>query len=440
MIIFIFQTILTGMDLSLTMVTLWLYLKELVKPNNPSLYYSLISCSFILASITFSGLIGYFVDRYRNVRLAFFTINTLAILGNLLYALPYSPWFLITGRLLTGIISPLRSVIVGEIARSFPCNELPNKMSHIGLAFAFGFVAGPASNLFFKNVEVTIMSWKITYVNMPGIYMAALFSVIQIMSWFMLSNLSKKYDMKMETMETVTSEDDNENIDFKANEADDTTPFLNRIKENTNFLGTLYKILSNFDTLLILLLSFLQNYITYSFDMWFSLLIVEKLKWSITAMNDIMLGQGLALMFPCALLMCLSVSNKFVYYIAVGGQIAFIFMEGITLVFFNYNQHFILNILLWVIFSCLYTFQIIVEEVFLVTTLAQMVSSRYQIFADVVRLTVFRMAAVTAMATSAMLFESINIVASIQICMIISGLVLLITRRDSLKDPSIIIK
>jgi hypothetical protein len=91
MVIFTIQMILLGMDYFVTFLTLWMYIKELVNTKHPLIYFGVVSVSYVLSSTIFPTIIGCFVDRTRKVRLAFYSCNTLAILGNLLYIQNFFP-------------------------------------------------------------------------------------------------------------------------------------------------------------------------------------------------------------------------------------------------------------------------------------------------------------------------------------------------------------
>merc|ERR1712050_14494 len=139
-VVFTIQMILLGMDYFVTFLTLWMYIKELVITKHPLVYFGVVSVSYVLSSTIFPTIIGCFVDRSRKVRLAFYVCNTLAILGNLLYIQNFSPWFLVAGRFLVGLGSCLRSVICGEICRSYPPKDLSVMFGCMGAGYAFGIL------------------------------------------------------------------------------------------------------------------------------------------------------------------------------------------------------------------------------------------------------------------------------------------------------------
>ena len=195
---FTMECVMLGMEYSVTFLTLWLYIKEMVNTEQPKLFYSLVASSYLIAAVILSVIIGRWIDRTRKIRQIFLICNTLVIIGNILYALHFSPWFLVFGRLISGADGPLRSVISGEIARCYPDDEVMSKFSSMGMAFALGFIVGPGVNFMFTTVDVTIGTWHVTYANVPGVYMALLFLFTQVCVFFMVHDLSREYDLKDE--------------------------------------------------------------------------------------------------------------------------------------------------------------------------------------------------------------------------------------------------
>ena len=48
---FLCQAVALGMEYSLTFITLWLYLTEMVHTTHPKLYYSAVSASYLLSQV-----------------------------------------------------------------------------------------------------------------------------------------------------------------------------------------------------------------------------------------------------------------------------------------------------------------------------------------------------------------------------------------------------
>ena len=422
-VVFTMETILIGMDFSLTMLTMLLYIKELVKPKSPLSIYSLALTAYLLGSLIGPGILGRIVDRHRNIRKTFFICNTLVIIGNLIYTLHYSPWLIIAGRMLAGMAGPLRPVISGELARCYTPDELTGKLSIMGTAYTFGFVAGPVVNLLCKDVDLSIYTWKLTFVNLPGICMAALFLIAQIINLFFLSDLSKIFDLKRETVQS------NSNEEGEVNNSEGTLGVFAATKE----------ILFEFDAVLILLLAFFENYFTNSYDIWMIQLVVNKMKWSVSALNGIAFGRGVSCMLHCMILIFVSISNRQIFHMAIASFLSMVIMTGVYMFMFCYDDNTALDIFLWVIYCLLHGVVTLVEEVFFVGVMAKLVSSSMQTFADSIRLSAYRLGALIAFSTSAFAFSSLAEVGTIHIVIMVALVLLLIARRKTIQNPQIVI-
>ena len=118
------------------------------------------------------------------------------IVGNVLYAMQFSPWLLFAGRCIAGLSGSSRSVISGEIARCYFRENLCSKLSLVGVAFGIGAVFGPVINSLFLSTDICVGHWHITELNMPGVYVAVIFALLQIAVFMLGHDLSKEYDPK----------------------------------------------------------------------------------------------------------------------------------------------------------------------------------------------------------------------------------------------------
>ena len=194
--IFALQNFLGAIEYSVFVLTAWIYINTLVDTKYPKIIYSLAMSSYIVASVISSIAVGKFIDKHRLVRKAILICNTLVIIGNILYSLHYSYLCLIFGRIIAGCSGPIESVISGEIARSYRENETTNIFSMMGLAFGVGFIAGPGINIVFDGLSIQLYTWKITSAKVTGVYMATLFTIQQFFVYFLVSDLSREFDLK----------------------------------------------------------------------------------------------------------------------------------------------------------------------------------------------------------------------------------------------------
>ena len=111
-IICIFYHFLFGLEYQSINIVLLYYLKDYFDPKYANLRYSLIMAAMFLPGY-FSGVIGKFNDRRKNLKSLMVLILCLTCSGNLMFSLYYSIWFIFIGRFLSGFGIPLRSIIAG---------------------------------------------------------------------------------------------------------------------------------------------------------------------------------------------------------------------------------------------------------------------------------------------------------------------------------------
>ena len=201
----------------------------------------------------------------------------------------------------------------------------------MGTACDFGFMAAPGINTLFSSVDIWLGAWHITYANISGFYMAAFFLISQIMTIFMVYELSKEYDFKGEiestnkyvngesnnrdtvnkdaTEETIllTRERTTERINASVNHenrcisitTDDSEAMYSHSEvDEITVKSLLKKLLTRYDTALMLGLTFCETFLVVSFDMCLPILVIGTLKWSTNAFNTIMLATALVSLLP----------------------------------------------------------------------------------------------------------------------------------------------
>ena len=546
---FVLECVMLGMEYSVTFLTLWLYIKTLIDTEYPKIFYSLVASSYLLAAVVFSVIIGRWVDKTRKVRQTFLICNTLVIVGNILYSLHFSPWFLVFGRLISGADGPLRSIISGEVARCYPDAEVLGKFSTMGMAFAMGFIVGPGINFAFTNVDFQIGMWQVTYVNVPGVYMAVFFIITQTIVYFTVSDLSREFDLKAEeacdetllptdkkqsnlnsnsgvtisSFEKINTSGKNTDKFTKSLQISSTKEFIIDFQDDMQFNATLsrgnqgnsnpinknsstfsleqlelstmiimpvviprhtniticdekqhllssgtstysstssttsatestisndpssvdsilYQIFTNFDAVLILVLTFCLWYWMVAFDMWLPIMVVDVMGMGITELNGIVFGFGCISAIMLLVMSFKTFSDKLLFKLSLFCMVALVIMEIIFIVMKNFHSNMYVNITSWVIWGTLFAVVVIMDEVFLVGVLAKMTSSKIQTFNESLRLAMSRFGALLALLTSAVLFEWVEYACSVGILVSIIAFALLVYRRKSLSAPTICIK
>ena len=434
-IAFTTQSLLLGMEYSITFLTLWLYLKALVSEENANLFYGLVSASYLLMAVVCSLALSAVVDRYRCIKKTFIGMNILLIIGNIVYSLPFSPYLLITGRLISGCGGLLRSVIASELTRIYSADKISSYYSIMGMAYSFGFITGPLINFAFLSVNLQIGSWKITYANMPLLFMSFMFVLQLILCSVFLYDCSKEYDMKKETIEKLDDEDED-----LASEGDLLMKSSSNEEESLN-IEIIKSMFACFDISLAFAASFFVTFSIVCFEMWWPLLIIDTMHWTVVALNITTFGAATAAVGGCILIIVKTFSDKQIYYMSLCCMLGFIMMEISYIFLKNFHQVSVsVDVCLWAMFCVLFACQIIYEDVFLVNAIAKMVSSKYQTFADSIRLSFSRLGALSGMLSAPFLFKYLTIAGLIIIGIILSGCFILVVRRKTFQNPAIIIK
>ena len=421
-----------GMEYSLTFITLWLYLETLIKEEQIVFFYSIVSAAYLSSQVLTSIIFGRIVDRYRNVSLMFFIGNSLIIVGNILYTLPFSSWCLVAGRFLSGGGGCLRSIMTSEIARSFPEEKLSSKFALMGMAFGLGFVLGPAINFAFINANFWIGSVHITYANAPGLYLAVIFIMVQIMAIFLVSDLSKEYDLKQHYVNKILL---NEKEPLLGNNDRKISKKKNRISSCI----VLNAILKHFDTFLILAFSFTLMYCLVAMDLWQPLIVVELMKWGVLELNIIIFYYGFAAVVIMLLLSYRPLSNHHMVYFSILCTLSITVLLLIVVTFTLYHTNLVLNIILWVVYGTLTAVVVVMEEIFLIGIMAKMTSSSVQAFTESIRLAASRSGALMALLSAAPVFPYLHYFCACLATLTFIGAAVLFCRRKPFQNPKILI-
>ena len=79
------------------------YYRLTIKPDNPVLYYSVAMGIIFLTAPCSAVYGGWYVDKTGGLRKFHIIANLFSIFGNLIYVVPYSKWYPILGRAMSGI-------------------------------------------------------------------------------------------------------------------------------------------------------------------------------------------------------------------------------------------------------------------------------------------------------------------------------------------------
>ena len=417
---FLISNLLLGMEYSLTFVTLWLYLTEVVHTEEPELYYNLISSAYLVSGIAISLTFGRAVDKSRNVKAVTFFANMAVILGNLVYAMPFSPWFLFFGRLLAGCGIILRPLTYGETAKCYNKNDIQRQFLGIGIMAGLGELFGPTFNMFFRYIQISVGSLKINYLNIPGIYMAMFFSISQLANFFILHNLSEEYETY------------NIKVDIKSHEVMITE------EKDENAVSVLKLLFFNSDTRLLIFTSFFIWGVAMLYDLWVPILVVETIHWSYMSLSVIFTGKATLSAIVFVFFIIFYISDDKLYFIASISLFSVVLSMAIVMILrFVKDIITIHRIVLWVMYCCFFALVVFMEFTYLPNVFAKLIVARHQTFAEGTRSSTSLLGALLARLVSSYLYLTIQYTGPTVIMVAVFTLIMFVKRRNTLQFPSV---
>ncbi|XP_012564955.2 uncharacterized protein LOC105849173 isoform X1 [Hydra vulgaris] len=443
-IAFSIQMVVIGMEYSLTIVTLWLYIKEMINTSSPKLYYGLVSLSYMLACAILTPFIGRWADRTRDINKSSLICNMLMLTGNVLYTIHFSPIFLIGGRVISGFGGALKSIIYSETIRSYVGHETSTKLSVLSIMLNFGFMLGPGIKFFFKDINFYIGRWHFKNVNFPGLFLGFLCFAMEIVTITMVHDLSKEFDYKDFTENNFITNVVDEVYEYDNIIDDKKIPLMQKnilpvnLKQHTviKILKTLF---ANFDSALILFSNFFLSFYFINVDIWLPLLIIEKMRLSMLETNICFLGVNGICAFMLLIFIWGRLSDKKLILLFIISLVGFstVSVSFIILSHFPFSK--CLNIILCIIYMVSFAGTPIVIYVFFISTLAKMVNSNILAFVDSIRSSIHSMGALLAFSFSAFIFDYVEIFGTLYAVIMITIGILFIIRKKHIINPELLL-
>jgi len=435
MIGFVIVGTIVGIDYSVVLTTLYLYLQDVIETPHAKVYYGVIIGVFGLSS-TIAGLIsGRLVDKTRKIRLYLNVVVVFQIIGSFMYSIPYSVIFPLLGRALVGIGDPFVNVCSGEVVRIYNNEEGTRALWWLACTYSVGFIVGPAVSLVFKGIHFNIGSLEITYLNFVGIFMGFLIVLTLIITNFMIYDCSAEIDLKEYMKHHSWNPDKTE----KSEEQNEETLLItvdNGDHAMMTWQHVVSKLLRNRDMLLLFVSTFFFMYCLFSTDVLLPLLCVVTLEWDITSMTYIFVVYGVGFTIILIIMSRFCTSSKRVYYgtlwCIVCQAMQFIFLLAIAKSQRENTQ----DIMLVGLYLINWLFVWCIEEVLLRSMVARMVPSQVQSFTESIRAGVARISTILAALTTPLLMTFLATWAIILIAITFAFLICFILLRKSLKQPN----
>jgi len=388
-----------------------------MKTDKKDFYYALINITQYLPPLLFASFVARYGDRTRNIKFSLIIINTLCLVGAVLYTIPNPLYFSVIGQFLSGFLYVQRPLMIGEIARSYPNNELKTKYSFFTGCFGVGCTLGPCVAFLFLNTDFYLFNLRITYGNIAGVIRTIQIFISIILVVVFVHDLSKEYDYKEETQDLNKIES------------------INKIESKDQHI--LIKFIKEKDLLFLLFLAFFTNSVDTAFFVLYPVFIVEVLHLSTYIMNLCYILPSIV--YP--ILSCIMNKNQQngkVYYLAIIAW-GLLILIGILEISINQIYPAWSNVVL--LFTLTFVTQIFgyLCLVFILVTLSNLVQSKHQSLVDSIRCKSRCLGAVTGALVGAYGAHSKNLMGCALILISIIILVVTILRKKHLETPRIIL-
>ena len=460
-IAFTLVEVVLGMEYSMIVPTVYLYLTTLIHSSYPFLFYGLISASFHMTNILSGILLGRISDKTRKIWLIHQCGNMLIMLGNFFYAFPFSSLFPLSGRILSGFGAGLRAVIYGEIGRVYDTANVSRCIAITSIGSLVGYTLGPMVNILFANVDFYIGDWHINYTNMPGVYMTIICFINQFILFFMVHDLSLEFKYielysevkifdNIEQSDTSTPETEllknyeslnnlsAHDLDFSTNTAQDIT---GKTQHNSNGLPSQrfiwLKLLSSVDWTLLMISTFVFGFTNTASDMWYPLVVINELQWGKTAFNCVLIEIGIIAIPVLAFAAWKKLTNRIVFYSYTASVLFQISVFVILLILKKFHKSFVINVALLGTYGFVYAISLFMHQLPAIT-LTQMVPSSSQGYVQGIHQGFFRVGASLGFFLPPLiynwLFEDVIVIVVVSTVLLFA----LIARRRGMLDPQLL--
>lgn len=187
LICFFIRMFLLGAEYAIILPSIWLYLKRF---NVETWYLGIVVAIYPTAAVVSLPIVGRVFDKTKRTKELILVLNMFEIIGNVIYAIPYSKWFIFIGRCLAGLGDGFYACATSEIVHTYPLASRTGALALLELGRVLGLTFGPAFNFFLVKVDFKIGRWSIDSGTSPGLFMAILWLLSEIITIFYTSNLS----------------------------------------------------------------------------------------------------------------------------------------------------------------------------------------------------------------------------------------------------------
>ncbi|GFS31058.1 hypothetical protein NPIL_465681 [Nephila pilipes] len=182
----------TGLGYAIIFPTIWNYIHE--RLGGQASMLGVVISAYSLSSFFANPLVGWWSDKSLNTRTILLVTILAEAIGSILYFVGMHVWVLIIGRLIAGFGAGGGAAVLADITRTTLEEDRTPVLSVVIASRQLGLIIGPAFNIFLSKIDFHIFSFPVDKYTSPGLLMAVLWLVLEIMVLFAYHNLTTLKD------------------------------------------------------------------------------------------------------------------------------------------------------------------------------------------------------------------------------------------------------
>ncbi|XP_028410656.1 uncharacterized protein LOC114533344 [Dendronephthya gigantea] len=185
--------------------TAWYYIKSL---GETVTFLGLVLSAYPVGALLTGSIVGKLADKFGHIKFIIVMSLFMKVVANLIYAIPFSPYFPLAGRLLSGLVDGSAGVYLGQMILYTPKRHVAQVCIIYDGMFTLGSLFGPTVSVFL-TFNINIFGWKIDAGNSPGIVLALIWLVLFVNALWFPKELGTK---------RVTDDDEEDNSEDNGND------------------------------------------------------------------------------------------------------------------------------------------------------------------------------------------------------------------------------
>ena len=425
-----------GFEISLMFPSLYFYMHDVIKTKNAKLFYGIALSAYPLSGIIGAFTIAKYADRTKHTRLVILCLLSCEIVGNFLYSLGYSPWCPVFGRFIAGFGDVASMVIVAEIQRCYETDIITSKITTTVFFFSLGFILSPGTTIFFKLFDFFIGSFHLVYANLVSLFTMFIFCVLWVLTYAVVTDLSKECDLKETEVEKVVWDIKQKNDQYSKN---DNTPLLAKnindidadyindfndtgLKHSSIFLNKkdfFKSIVTSFDLCLLLCFCFVCSFVLFGLDTMVPLIGSSYFGFDAKDISIIYIIDGI--LYGLVLAGLAKIASRYADFHIILFAVCIEILGLVSVLCIQvHHDNIYFNYVCLCVYVVAFSSAWCIEEVLTRSLFGKLVPSSCQSYAEGIRRSTSNVAFIISGVTTAGLFEYLTVTASVLIgCMVI---------------------